>query len=200
MGSRLRQRQRIAIEVARRMAEYGHQDDAGRVRRDVARDLGISDPRALPDRADIEAALDARQRLFGPVDQAVHLQRLRGAAVEAMAALRAFSPRLAGAVLDGRSGPDSVIELHLHSDNADEVVVWLAERGIPASSGQRRMRLDASEDWRAPSHSFSADGLPVTLVVLPLRALHQPPLDHLDGQPMARAAIERVRRLYEGNS
>ena len=43
-------------------------------------------------------------------------------------------------------------------------------------------------------------GLPVTLVVLPLRALHQPPLDHLDGQPMARAAIERVRRLYEGNS
>lgn len=195
MDSRLQQRRRIAIEVARRLAEYGNQDDPERVRRDVARDLGISDPRALPDRTEIDTALDAQQRLFGPAGQAAHLQRLRRAAVEAMAALATFAPRLTGAVLDGRSGPDSVIELHLHSDNPDEIVLWLAEHAIPDTAGHRRIQLDASEDWRAPSHSFSAHGLPVSLVVLPLRALHQPPLDRLSGRPMHRAGVERVRRL-----
>lgn len=197
MDTRLRLRQRIAHEVARRLAEYGNQDDPARVLRRVARDMGVSDPRALPDRREVEAALAEQQRLFGPAERERHLCRLREEALRAMEALEGFSPRLAGPVLEGLAGPDSVVELHLHSDSPDDVALWLAEHAIPAVAGRRHILLDAHIGIQVPTHAFSAGGVPFLLVVLPLRAQHQSPLDPLGGGTMRRAGINQVRRLLD---
>lgn len=195
MESRFRQRQRIAIEVARRLSEYGNQDDPERLRRQVARDLGITDRHALPDRSEIESALAAQQRLFGPADHAGRLRRLRQAAMQAMSFFDVFEPRLVGAVLDGHAGEGTPIELHLHHDNPDEVALWLADRQIPCSQRSRRIRLSSTEEFLVPTYGFIADDLPVTLVVLPERALRHAPVDRLSGRAMTRADANRVRAL-----
>lgn len=195
MDARSRQRQRIAVEVARRLAEYDCQDDPARVRAEVARELGITDPRALPDNKDIDAALSAHLALFGPADQAAELTRLRRAAIDAMTVLSQFDPRLVGPVLDGHASAGSVVEIHLHADDPDQVVLWLAERGIPSAPGHRRIRLDAGADTRVPAYSFSADGVAMNLVVLPERSRHLPPIDRISGRPMKRGTPDQVRRL-----
>lgn len=195
MESRSRQRQRIAIEVARRLSEYGNQDDPVRVRSQVARDMGITDPRALPDRAEIESALTTQRQLFGPVDHDERLRRLRQAAMQAMTFLEAFAPRLVGAALDGHAGEGAPIELHLHCDDVEDIALWLVDQGVPASQRTRRIRLSSNEELLAPTYNFVAGDLPVTLVALPERALRHAPVDRLSGQSMVRADVDRVRTL-----
>ncbi|TCT00315.1 hypothetical protein B1808_04775 [Pseudofulvimonas gallinarii] len=195
MDSRLRERQRIAAEVARRLTEYGCRDDPARVRAEVARELGITDPRALPGRNEIDAALSAHLALFGPAGQVAKLERLRRAAIEAMEALSLFDPRLVGPVLDGHAGPGSIVEIHLHADDPDQVVLWLSERGVPASRGQHRIRLDVDTETRVPAYGFSADGIAMSLVLLPERNRHLSPIDRISGRPMKRGTLEQVRRL-----
>lgn len=197
MESTHRTRRRIAVEVARRLAEYGGRDDPAHLRRQVAREFGITDPRALPDLSEIQAALAAHQALLGGSGGTQHLHALRRAAIKAMEFFQAFSPRLTGPALEGPSWSHSAIELHLHCDNPDEVVTFLQDHGIPITSSNRKVLLRPGEPVMAPFHTFSADGLPVSLLVLPEESLRQPPLDRIDARPMVRATPGRVRRLVD---
>jgi hypothetical protein len=197
MESTHRTRRRIAVEVARRLAEYGGRDDPAHLRRQVAREFGITDPRALPDLSEIQAALTAHHALLGGSGGTQHLHALRRAAIQAMEFFQAFSPRLTGPALEGPAWSHSAIELHLHCDNPDEVATFLQDHGIPITSSNRKVLLRPGESVMAPFHTFSADGLPVSLLVLPEESLRQPPLDRIDARPMVRATPGRVRRLVD---
>jgi len=189
-------RLRVAQETARLMAS-GQHAELEPARRKAAARLGLRDLSALPDADEIREALQQHQRLFGRQVPATELQRLREAAVEAMAFFAAFEPRLAGQVLDGTAGGPAPVLLHLHPPDPDDVARFLHDQRIPANQRTRRVRLSQSRAAEVPCWEFLADGIAFELLVLPHEALRQPPLDAMDGTALPRATMAALRRLVD---
>lgn len=189
-----RDQQRIAQVAARMMQESGSRD-IRHARLKAARQLGLDDPSALPDEAQITQALDQQLRLFAPASRTDALHEKRLAAVQAMTFLDVFSPRLVGPVLNGTADAASPVQLHLHSDTAESVQQLLDDQRIPATLGSIRLRLKRGNTSVIPCWRLLADGVPFELAVLPTTALRQPPLQALDDTPMPRAASAQLQRL-----
>lgn len=191
-------RRRIAVEAARLMVEEGLHEYLAAKQKAAVR-LGIADTRALPRNEEIDQALSEYHRIYRAEVQPRHIARLRTLALEAMHFLAAFSPRLAGGVLDGSAGEFSPITLHLSTDQPEAVIQRLLEHGIRfeeksvcLSAGQNR-----SETW--PALSFLADGVRIELVLLPENAKQARPArkDAPKGTP---AEVEALIRLAEAET
>ncbi|HEX5304710.1 MAG TPA: hypothetical protein VFW82_01345 [Dyella sp.] len=189
-----RNRLRIAQEAARLMSEHGIRD-FHHAKLKAAERLGIVDAQSLPRNDEIEQALREHQRIFQADTQPQRVRRCREAAVEAMRFLKAYQPRLVGAVLDGTADVHSAVCLHLFADDPDDVLRFLGEQGVPFETQTRRLRLSRDETGEYPVLLFSADGLPFDLTVLPTDSLRQPPLDRIDEKPMRRAGVTAVEEL-----
>ena len=176
------------------MSEHGIRDfHHAKVK--AAERLGILDAQALPRNNEIEDALREHQRIFHAESQPQLLQERREAAVEAMRFLERFDPRLVGAVLEGTADAHSAVCLHVFSDTAENVVLFLQERGVPITQQTRRLRTTRDEQEEYPVLLFAADGLPFDITVLPRDALKQAPLDRIDEKPMRRASLAAVEEL-----
>jgi len=176
------------------MSEHGIRDfHHAKVK--AAERLGILDAQALPRNNEIEDALREHQRIFHAESQPQLLQERREAAVEAMRFLDRFDPRLVGAVLEGTADAHSAVCLHVFSDTAESVVLFLQERGVPITQQTRRLRTTRDEQEEYPVLLFAADGLPFDITVLPRDALKQAPLDRVDEKPMRRASLAAVEEL-----
>lgn len=187
-------RHRLAHEAARLMAESGIRD-YHQAKLKAAERLGIHDDASLPRNGEIDEALREYQRLFQGDAQPDALDTRRRAALQALEFFEAFRPRLVGRVLDGTADVHTPVSLHLHADDADAIARFLADAGIPAEPGWRRLRLDRVRELDAPAWAFSADGLAFDLTVLPLDTLRQAPLSAVDERPMARASASQLRTL-----
>ena len=192
-------RQRLAIEAARLMAEGGIRDFHQAKLKAAAR-LGIHDDASLPRNTEIEDALREHQRLFQSDSQPLALVQRRRAAIQAMALLERFEPRLVGGVLEGTADQHSPVQLHLYCDEPHGVEWFLSERGIRFETRTRHYRLDAEREIDCPIVSFSADDVGFELSIFDLDGLRQAPLDRVDGRPMARAGIAAVRALVEADT
>jgi hypothetical protein len=189
-----RNRLRIAQEAARLMSEHGIRD-FHHAKLKASERLGILDAQSLPRNHEIEQALREHQRIFHPDSQPERLRRCREAAAEAMRFLRAYQPRLVGAVLEGTADAHSAVCLHLFSDDAEDILRFLGEHGVPFEAQTRRLRPTRDSSAEYPVLLFAADGLSFDLTVLPLDALRQPPLDRVDERPMRRANLAAVEEL-----
>ena len=195
--SRVRERrQRVAHEAARLMAD-GTIDDYHHAKLKAADRLGIHDEASLPRNREIEEALRQYQRLFESQAHPSLLRARREVAMQALEFFARFHPRLTGAVLEGTAVSNSPVQLHLHSDDAEAVMLFLVEHRIPADAGARRLRLDRSRGTDAPTWRFEADGVGIELTVLPHDALRQAPLSPLDDKPMWRSSAAQLRQLME---
>ncbi|QDH69169.1 hypothetical protein [Marilutibacter alkalisoli] len=193
--TRTRERRRhLAHEAARLMAESGMRD-YHQAKLKAAQRLGIFDDASLPRNREIEEALREYQRLFAGPGHAEGLRARREAALRALEFLQAFSPRLVGAVLDGIADAHSSVQLHAYSDDAEAVMRFLEQHGIPAESRMRRLRLDPDRTADLPVWVFSAEELTFDITVLPFAALRQAPLSSVDGRPMKRASASQLREL-----
>jgi len=190
-------RECIAKEAARLMCETGVRDFQLAKRKALQR-LRIPDQRSLPSNAEIELAVSEYQRVFRADSQPQRLVELRRAAVHAMRFLAHFQPRLVGAVLSGTADEHSDVCLHLLAETAEEVGLFLLDKGIPHEQGERTMKLASDDTQRLPTCRFLAGDVPVELVVFAERVRRRVPLSPVDGRPMQRAALQAVEALVGG--
>lgn len=197
MGGRNRpgaQRQQLAYEAARIMAEQGIAEfDRARVK--AAQRVGIGDRRCWPSNEEIQEALLAHQRLFQGERREEELRHLRAQAVEAMMTLSRFAPRLVGPVLTGTGGKVIGVRLHLFADNAEDVVFALMDQGIPWQEREVTLRYAGGVRRAHPILAFFAGETPFELVILPRVAARNPPLDSVSERPERGADIIEVQRL-----
>jgi len=187
-------RHRLANEAARLMAEGGFRD-YHQAKLKAAERLGIHDDASLPRNREIEQALREYQRLFVGEPQQQAVQVRREAALRALEFFTAFSPRLAGPVLDGTADAHSPVYLQLHTDDADAVPRFLDEHRIPADARTRHLRLDRERSDDFPVWVFMAEELTFDVTVLPHDAVRQAPLSGVDERPMKRASATQLRQL-----
>ena len=126
----LQQRQLVAQQAARIMAEEGVGDYAF-AKRKASRQLGMEDSKCLPGNAEIESALREYQDLYLANEQPEQLQQLRTDALTVMQLLERFDPHLTGGVLDGTAGRYAQTEIHLFADSDKEVEIFLLNNKIP---------------------------------------------------------------------
>src|SRR5262245_49455630 len=141
-------RTEIAAAAARLIAEEGC--DYGQAKRRALRELlgdGADARGAMPDNAEVERELRRHLRLFEADTHPALLAGLRQTAADLMERLAAFSPHLIGAVLGGTATAYSDIDLHLFTDSAKDVEVFLLNAGIdfdvePGDPSERPIALE----------------------------------------------------------
>lgn len=191
------QRQRLAYEAARIMVDQGVQE-FDRARRKAAERAGIDNRRLWPNNEEIQEALLQQRRLFRGEEQEQGLKRLREQALAAMRAFADFSPRLVGPVLAGSADPKQGVRLHLFTDNPEDVVLALLDQGIPWQEREAMLRYSGGLRRAHPVFAFFAAETPFDLVVLPLAAQRNPPLDPVRERPERGAGAVEVARLVGG--
>ncbi|AGA88957.1 hypothetical protein Thimo_0082 [Thioflavicoccus mobilis 8321] len=189
------QRQRLAYEAARIMAEQGEQE-FDRARRKAASRLGVADRRAWPKNDEIQSALLQQRRLFDPQESRhAELRRLRVHALNAMRLFATFAPRLVGPALIGTGDATAGIRLHLFAESPEEVVLILIDQAIPWHERERSFCYAGGKRYTHPTFHFVAGDIPVELVVLPVQSRRNPPLDAVTERPERGADLVEVERL-----
>jgi hypothetical protein len=187
------QRQRLAYEAARIMAEQGVVE-FDRARRKAAERTGIGDRRCWPNNEEIQEALLAHRRLFQG-ERATEVDALRRQALTAMRRFAAFQPRLVGPVLRGTAQVSQGVRLHLFADAPEDLVHFLIDQGIPWQEGELTLRYAGGFRRPHPLFGFYAGEVLFELVVLPREARRNPPLDPVSERPERGADVAEVERL-----
>ena len=190
------QRLRLAHEAARIMAEQGI-TEFERARRKAAKRAGAGDRRTWPSNEEIQQALVQRLRLFQPGKRDADLRQLRNQALEAMRAFSRFNPRLVGPVLAGTGDSANGVRLHLFADSPEEIALTLIEQSIPWQQREIALRFAGGVRHQHPALTFVAGETPFELVILPVAAERNPPLDAVSERPERGADIRGLERLLD---
>lgn len=189
------QRRWLAEQAARCMSELAIDDPMKALRRVLGRQRRTIDRRQWPEPDEIRASLRAYQRLFRGPEQGAHLDVRRQAAIEAMRFFAPFHPVLVGAVLDGTADAHSPVQLHLHGDDPEALLLFLDRHGIAHDTGERRIHLSPQRVAAVPHLTLDADGIGFELWLLPSTSERQPPLANDGRTPIPRATPAAVMRL-----
>lgn len=190
------QRCRLAYEAARILAEQGDQA-FDRARRKAAERTGIANRREWPSNEEIQDALLEQRRLFQSERVAADLQRVRHQAAAAMRSFARFLPRLVGPALSGTGDLRQGVRMHLFADSPEELVFALVDQGIPWHEREETLRYSGGIRRVQPAFAFVAGDIPFTLVVLPLQAMRNPPLDPVTERPERGADLEAVTKMLD---
>ena len=189
------ERSRIAHLAARVMVEDGVEDYAT-AKRKAARLAGIPDTRQLPTNDEIDAELRTHRTLFAGDTHDARVRALRECAADVMYELERFNPYLTGSVLSGNAGKYADINLHLYTDSAKALELYLIDRGTEYRAGQTRLYC-GQEARTVPKFTIDKHGVEIELVVLAVDDLRQPIRTGADGKPIDRARLTAVRALLE---
>ncbi len=205
-GSREELALELAAAAARLIAEDGC-DYATAKRKAVQVVLGdAAGTRArLPENDLVESELRRYLRTFGGRRHAELLGELRAVALALMEYLAQFSPHLVGAVLNGTATEHSVLHLHLFTDSAKDVEIFLLNEGVRFRVDEAGEPVGALESIRlqVPRRMLTRgmSTLDAALIVLPTDAVRasfryrssDPSLSPIEQS--GRASLPAVRAL-----
>ena len=188
-------RLRIADLAARLMAIDGI-DDIALAKRKAARQIGAIETRNLPTNEEVEVALSSYLQLYQADERTVRLDHLRARALNMMRMLERFNPQLSGAVLDGSVVRYSGIDLHLFTDSAKEVELFLLDQRLDYRSRQRRVYRGSERDI-IPVFSVSADDADFNISVFAHIDLRLSLRNSLHGRPFRHAGLDAVTAMQD---
>lgn len=189
-------RQRMAEEAARYMGEHGVRDYR-LAKEKAAHHLSMPARAGWPSNREIEAALRARQSLFGGDDHKSRQRDLRQQAMQAMQMLSPFSPALTGAVLEGIAAPGNPVVLHVSATSPEAVELHLTEAGLTPRMGEKRYRFGAQDYRMCPCLGLDLAGTCYEIVVFSPGSQASPPLCPVSGKPMRRVNLGGLRALLD---
>jgi len=196
--SRASRRRALAEEAARLMHDEGVREYYTAKHRAADNLLGMrrSDTVSLPSNREIRAALVARAEVLEGLGRKRRLRHLRQVAAEVMVALQLYEPRLIGSVASGAIHASSDIDIQLFTHHPLHVEATLFREGYDAE----RVDLEVFKDGahrRYLHYHFDADGAHVELSVYGPEELHRVALSSIDGKPIDRVPIRRVRHWLQ---
>jgi len=133
----------------------------------------------LPENDLVESELRRYLRTFGGDGHAALLAELRAIALELMEFLAPFNPHLVGAVLNATATEHSALHLHLFTDSAKDVEIFLLNEGVRFVVDEAGEPAGALESihLQVPRRLLRGRRSPLdaTLIVLPTDAVRVSP-------------------------
>jgi hypothetical protein len=128
MGRNNRNRKELAAIAAQLM--YSQEEkEYFQAKRKAAKRLGLNSS-SLPANREIREAILETARIYEGEDHADRLREMRIAALKVMIQLDDFHPKLIGSVLTGHIHKSSDIDLHVFSDDPEEIAERLDDLGV----------------------------------------------------------------------
>jgi hypothetical protein len=186
----------LAQEAARIFCEEQLTDYRAAKQKALAR-LNLGPRTPLPDNAAVQRSVLEYQRLFGGADYHRRLHQLREKALAAMDLLRDFSPRLAGAVVSGAITRAHAVQLHVFSEPAEAVDIFLQNKGIRYEQDDRQYRYGNGRERMIPRVRFEAGDVRVVVAIFPEGEIKRAPINPADGLPYARLDGDAARLLLQ---
>lgn len=186
-------RSRIAEEAARLILEHG-ESDYQVAKRKAAQALGVREDKALPNGSDIDAAVRARQSLFGVGHSDEWRDRVVFVTLEMLREFSSYDARLVGGLAAGMLTPSSGVDLHLFSDDAKSVAIDLLNLPVRYQSTDRDV---GQKGERLPGFEFEWDGVSVTLSVFPLRQARHSYSDQSGRKGVKRLSLKEASALLQ---
>lgn len=121
-------KEEIAATAARLVVEEGL--EYGPAKRRALKQLGAAGRAALPDNAQLDAAVEEYIAIFCADTQPIELRALRELALEWMERLAAFRPHVGGAVWHGTATRRSDVYLQLFCDDPKSAEIALIDGGV----------------------------------------------------------------------
>ncbi len=152
-------------------------------------------PQDLPSNGEIRDALLALARATEGKGRTLKLFAMRVVALETMAKLREFEPRLIGSVSTGHIRRGSDIDISLFSDDEERIELRLLELGW--SFETERVSIHKFGEIREYLHHQIDERFRVELTVYPKRELRFRPRSSTDGLPIVRITEHALETLLE---
>lgn len=187
-------RHAVAMEAARIVCQE-LVTDYGQAKKKAAQRLGLGSRAAMPENAQIHAAIVDYQRLFGGAGYLAHLQRMRLTAVKMMQWLADFSPRLVGGAVSGAVTQAHHVQLHLFADKPEMLDIFLHDHGVRFSQQERNYRYPDGAEKQIPLACFEVNGIGVDVAVFPEGEMKRPPVNPADGLPYKRLNPGEAEKL-----
>ncbi|HEC85048.1 MAG: hypothetical protein DRR08_31880 [Candidatus Parabeggiatoa sp. nov. 2] len=150
-------------------------------------------PQDLPSNGEIQAALrEIVQLTEGDLNQQ-RLFAMRVIALETMNVLEPFEPRLIGSVSTGHVRRGSDIDLHVFTDNIDEIEAHIHQRGWRFKTKQVTIRVGG--EYKDYTHILCGRVFPIELSVYSCNELRVTPRSSTNGKPMVRVKSSALERL-----
>jgi len=188
------------MEAGRLMYEEGvsHYFDAKRVAaRRVFGSQGErslrSRPALLPSNGEIRAALLLLADMTEGDARGERLNAMRALALEVMEALPEFRPRLIGSVASGHIRRGSDVDLHVFTDEIEDLLYVVEERGWDWDMAEVEIRR--GNGFETYTHVYLDLEYPVELSVYPVHDIRFRPRSSTDGQPIDRVSAARLRAM-----
>jgi hypothetical protein len=193
-------RQTLAHEAARLMYEEGVDQYLNAKRLAAKRILGRGGekkmryrPQDLPSNSEIQAALrEIVQFTEGEFSQQ-RLFAMRVIALETMNSLKPFNPRLIGSVSTGHVRRGSDIDLHVFTDNIEEIETHIHQLGWRFKTKQVTIRV--GDQFKDYTHIYYERVFPIELSVYPHDELRVTQRSSTDGKPIVRVKPSALERL-----
>jgi hypothetical protein len=150
---------------------------------------------SLPGNAEIEQAVTEHLALFRHDSHSTMIQSLRTVALSAMELLSPFTPRLVGPVLAGTAAEHSAVNLHVFSDNVEQVAFLLQDGGVAYKPFERRYKSRRGRSETYAAFSFIHRESAIEATVFPFDGIRQAPMSPVDGKPMRRADSRAVQKM-----
>lgn len=196
LSSSERARRMVAQEAARIIINQGVRDyRAAKLK--AAERLGLNTRGSLPGNPEIERAIEEHHQLFGGDSHIDLMHSMRASALSAMNLLAPFTPRLVGPVLAGTADENSAVNLHVFTDSPELVAAELDSLEIQYRPYERRLKSRHNQSDTYAGFEFEHAAAAVQATVFPVDGIRQAPLSPIDGRPMERADLNRVRDLTQ---
>ncbi len=151
----------------------------------------------LPSNAEIHAELRCLIDLHEEKVLPDRLLRMRITALKYMELFSEFTPYLVGSVLSGAVTRFSDIDLHLFSDDPDEVEDHLNQAGIPFDT--ETVSIRKGNVFKDFFHIYLEDeGVSIECSIYPREDRHKAGKSSITGKRMERAGLNKVRELIAG--
>jgi hypothetical protein len=193
-------RQQMAREAARLMYEEGVDQYFNAKRLAAKRILGRGGekkmryrPQDLPSNGEIQNAL---RQFIQFVEGEFSQQRLfamRVIALETMNALEAFHPRLIGSVSTGHVRRGSDIDIHVFTDDVEEIEDFMHQRGWRFKKRQVTIRVGG--EYKEYLHIHCGQVFPIELTVYPYYDMRVTQRSSTDGKPIMRVKSSALEKL-----
>ena len=186
-------RRSVSYEAARIMAEEGVRDYRKAKEKACLR-IGISSKQFAPTNLEIEDALEKQLAIFRSEEISELHRSYLTVALEIMDLTKYYSPRLTGAALNGAITSSRPAEIHLFADTFEEICCLLEMNSILHTSKDKRFRFANNYFQIVSGMEFLIDDVQIELLVF-LPGTPYPPLSAIDGKPIKRASLKKVRRM-----
>ena len=178
------------IKLAAELMYFGGVKEYLTAKRMASKQLGID---IFPSNAEIRDAVDQLAKLYEP-NRGENLNQMRRVALEMMEILEAFHPRLIGSVLEGTIKSTSDIDLHVFTEEYEEIMRVLDEHGSEYNFEMVTTRKN-NEIRDFPHIYVYKDGHTIELSIYEPSEMRVRQRSSITGKPMEYATIAKLRKL-----